>query len=173
MGLASELGYSIGERGAIRRGVAALGSTRPVSAVSNKVIRPIDRFVLGLSGGRSTATSWLIGIPPLWVTTTGVRSGMARVVPLFGIPIREDLALLGTSFGQRATPAWVRNLEHEPRVSVTFRGIEVAAVARPADEKEKSTIWESAAAIYQGYSNYADWASHREIKVFVLESAGD
>jgi deazaflavin-dependent oxidoreductase (nitroreductase family) len=169
MGLASEIGYEIGPGNGFRKAVAALGSTRPVSTLSNKLLRPLDRGVLRLSRGRTTVTSWLVGIPPLWLTTTGARSGMPRTVPLFGIPSAGELGLLGTSFGQRETPHWVRNLEAHPEALVSYRGAEAAVRARPAESEEASAIWLEAAQIYRGYANYRDWAAHRTIRVFVLE----
>lgn len=170
MGLAADLDYSVGARNGVQRALAALGSTRPVSRASNRLIRPLDRMVSRLTDNRSSATGWLIGARPLWLTTTGARTGEARTVPLFGIPIEEDLALLGTSFGQSATPAWVHNLEADPRALVSYRGVEVAARARPAGTAEADVVWRNAASIYRGYANYADWAAHRVIRVFVLES---
>jgi deazaflavin-dependent oxidoreductase (nitroreductase family) len=170
MGLASEIGYEIGPSNGFRKAVASLGSTRPVSAVSNKLLRPLDRGVLRLSKGRTTVTSWLVGIPPLWLTTRGARSGKARTVPLFGIPIGGDLSLLGTSFGQQETPNWVLNLEAHPEALVFYRGTEVAVSARPAKSEEEVAIWAVAAEIYRGYGNYRVWAAHRRIRVFVLEA---
>lgn len=168
MGLATDLGYEIGARSAIRRSIANLGATRPVSAVSNRVLRSMDDVALRMSGGNTTVTFWVTGIPPLWLTTTGARSGMARTVPLFGIPIDGDLGLLGTSFGQKATPAWVYNLAANPKATVAYRGASVDARARLARAPEAERIWDTAAGIYRGYANYASWAAHREIRVFVL-----
>ena len=169
MGLAADLGYSVGDEGPIRSVVRRLGSTRPVSAISRRILRPLDRFALRLTGRDSTVTSWLTGIPPLWLTALGARSGLARTVPLFGIPVGDDLALLGTSFGQQATPDWVHNLEANPAARASYRGAEVAVRARPATADEASAIWAEAAKIYPGYGNYRDWAAHRTIRVFVLE----
>jgi deazaflavin-dependent oxidoreductase (nitroreductase family) len=130
----------------------------------------LDRFVLRLSGGKSAATTWLLGIPTLWLTTRGARSGELRRVPLFGIPIDDDLALLGTRFGYEATPAWVFNIEADPEVDVSYRGRSVPAAARAAFPEEESRIWERAGQIYPGYRFYADRAPHRQIRVFVIES---
>ena len=40
---------------------------------------------------------------------------------------------------------------------------------RPARPDEESGIWELAASVYPGYSLYGERASHRRIRVFVLE----
>ncbi len=129
----------------------------------------MDRAVLRMTGGNATVTSWLTGIPPLWLTTIGARSGHVRTLPLFGIPIADDLALLGTSFGQEATPSWVYNLEANPTATVSYRGVRIDALARPALTDEESFIWGRAASVYPGYAKYALWAPHRQIRVFVLE----
>ncbi len=121
-------------------------------------------------GETSTATTWLLGIPTLWLTTRGARSGQLRQVPLFGIPIDDDLALLGTRFGYEATPAWVFNIEADPEVDVAYRGRSVPATARAAGPEEESRIWDRAGQIYPGYLLYADRAPHRQIRVFVIES---
>jgi deazaflavin-dependent oxidoreductase (nitroreductase family) len=129
----------------------------------------LDRFILRLSRGKSTATTWLLGVPTLWVTTRGSRSGEPRRVPLFGIPTDDNLALLGTRFGHQSTPSWVYNIEAEPMVDVDYHGRWAAAAARPATDDEESQIWELAGRIYPGYLLYADRAPLRRIRVFVLE----
>ena len=91
-------------------------------------------------------------------------------MPLFGIPIEDNLALLGTRFGHQATPSWAYNIESNPEVDVAYRGRSVRAVARRAGADEESRIWERAGRIYPGYLLYADRAPHRQIPVFVIES---
>ncbi len=150
--------------------MARVGTTRVASNFSRMVMPTLDRFILKLSGGRTTATTWLLGIPTLWLTALGARSGEPRRVPLFGIPIDDDLALLGTRFGYQTTPSWVFNIEANPEVDVDYRGRSVPAFARSASADEESGIWELAGRIYPGYLLYADRAPHRQIRVFVIES---
>jgi deazaflavin-dependent oxidoreductase (nitroreductase family) len=149
--------------------LARLASTRLMSAVSRTILPPLDSFVLRRSQGSSTATGWLTGLPALWLTTTGARSGLRRTVPLLGIPHGDTLALLGTRFGHRDTPAWVYNLVANPTVEVRYESRVVPARARPAQPEEEATIWATASRIYPGYAFYSDRASHRKIGVFVLE----
>ncbi|MGH8873506.1 MAG: nitroreductase family deazaflavin-dependent oxidoreductase [Acidimicrobiia bacterium] len=170
MGLAADLGYELGHQNRFRKSAVALGSTRAMSNLNHKILGPADRFILRLTRGKSTMTSWVTGIPPLWVTAMGARSGAPRTVPLLGIPIAGDLALLGTSFGQKGTPAWVHNLEAHPEASVSYRERSVKVRARPAEPAEAETVWQKAIDIYPGYGNYGGWAPHRRIRVFVLEA---
>jgi deazaflavin-dependent oxidoreductase (nitroreductase family) len=140
-----------------------------MSEVSRRALPRIDRFVLERTGGRSTATSSLTGLAPLWVTTIGAKSGAERTVALFGIPFRDDLALLGTSFGQKATPSWVYNLAANPEARVAYLDSKAGVFARPATPSEEPDIWEKAAEVYPGYANYVRRAATRRIRVFVLE----
>ena len=71
----------------------------------------------------------------------------------------DDLAVLGTNFGQPKTPAWVLNLEAEPRATVAYKQRTVAVVARPASEDEAREVMERSRAIYGGYEKYA--AAHQ------------
>ena len=141
--------------------------------MSSQVLVPLDRLASRVRSGKSTVTSWATGIPVLWLTATGARSGSPRTVPLLGIPIEGDLALLGTSFGQRSTPAWVHNLEANPEAVVAYRRTVVRVRAMRAEPAQTKQVWELASEIYPGYANYAGRAPHRHIRVFLLETADD
>src|SRR6478735_4971704 len=103
------------------------------------------------------------------VTTTGRRSGRPRPAQLIGIPVHDDLALIGSNFGQRHTPTWVLNLEADPRATVAHRDVTVDVVARPAGDEERSEILVLAGRVYPGYPKYFDRVSDRQVRVFVLE----
>ncbi|HWL50270.1 MAG TPA: nitroreductase family deazaflavin-dependent oxidoreductase [Acidimicrobiia bacterium] len=169
MGLASRLGYPPGDQNLIQRWIIDLASTRSLSAVSRRILPSLDRLALRITGGRSTVTAVTSGLPVLWLTTRGAKTGAERTVPLIGFPLDGDLAILGTHFGHGTTPGWVHNLEFNPDAKVAFRGAEVLVRARPADPREESATWDRAATAYPGYEEYAGRASHRSIRVFVLE----
>jgi deazaflavin-dependent oxidoreductase (nitroreductase family) len=171
MGLAADLGYERGLQNVVQRGVVTLASTRPVSALSRRLLPSVDRFLLRVTGGRSTMTSLTSGLPVLWLTTIGARSGEKRTVPLLGFPVGDDLAVLGTHFGSRRTPGWVHNLEADPMAAVGYRGKVAPVKARPADPHETAVVWDLAANAYPGYEHYAGRAAHRVIRVFVLGRA--
>jgi deazaflavin-dependent oxidoreductase (nitroreductase family) len=173
VGLANELGYRHRNQTRFQRGVVSIASTRPVSTLNGRLLPSLDRLVLAITGGRSTLTSLASGLPVLWVTSVGARSGLARTSPLLGFPLGEDMAVIGTSFGQKATPGWVHNLEAHPDASAVYRGNVVRVVARRAEPEETKLVWETAASAYPGYANYTRWASHRQMRVFVLEMAQD
>lgn len=114
-------------------------------------------------------TSVTSGLPVLWLTTRGAKTGTERTVPLLGFPLEDDLAVLGTHFGHETTPGWVHNLEANAGAIVAYGGAEIPVRARPADPREESATWDRAATAYPGYRQYAGRAFHRSIRVFVLE----
>ena len=171
MGLAADLGYHVAEPTGVRKPMARLLATRPLSRLNRRILGPTDRLFKRLSRGTVTF-SGLAGYPPLWVTVVGARSGDPRTVPLLGIPIDDDIALIGSSFGQETTPAWVHNLEVHPVATVSFEGKDVEVTARPATPDEAEFVWRKASAIYPGYGYYAERAAHRRVRVFVLEAGG-
>jgi deazaflavin-dependent oxidoreductase (nitroreductase family) len=169
MGVSAALGYSYRSPNRLRRWLGRLGQTRGGADLSRRILPGLDRLAVRMSGSRLTVTSLLSGIPALWVTTTGRKTGAPRTVALFGIPIDDDLALIGTSFGQHDTPAWVLNLEAEPAAVVSYRSKTVSVRAREPDPVTEGRIWERARAVYPGFANYPIWAAHRRIRVFLLE----
>ena len=129
--------------------------------------------MLKVSRGRTSAPEVLAGLPVLDVTTTGRKSRQPRTSHLISIPIDDTLALIGTNFGQSATPAWVLNLEADPTASVRYRDRTVSVTARPASEAEFAQVLASSGPIYPGYQKYEQRiGDSRRLRIFVLEPAG-
>jgi deazaflavin-dependent oxidoreductase (nitroreductase family) len=171
MGLSTDLGYRHRSPNAFQRLIQGFASTRPGAWVFAKVLRHLDDAATRLSRGRLSAPEVLAGLPVLDLTTTGRKSGSPRPSHLISIPVGDDLAVIGSNFGQPNTPAWVLNLEAEPRATVAYKQRTVAVVARPASEDEARQVMERSRAIYGGYEKYVQRISGRRVRIFVLESA--
>ena len=115
----------------------------------------------------------MAGLPVVMVTTTGAKTGQQRTMPLLGIPVGDDMAVIGSNFGQESTPGWVYNLEADPTATVAHRDKSVAVTARLADDDEADKTFELAGAVYGGYQKYRTRADHRVIRVFILESSSE
>jgi deazaflavin-dependent oxidoreductase (nitroreductase family) len=168
-GLAAELGYRIPRPNVFHRGVHAFASTQAGAWTFSKVLRHADDLVGRVPKGRTSAPELLAGLPVLDITTTGRRSGAPRRTHLIAVPYADTLALLGTNFGQRSTPAWVLNLEADPHVSVTHQGRSIDAVARAANPDEHLAVLAASAGVYGGYLKYQDRITRRRLRIFVLE----
>jgi deazaflavin-dependent oxidoreductase (nitroreductase family) len=170
--LAADLGYSHSSANPLHRVVRWGAGTRAGGWVFSRTLRHLDDAVGRLTRGRHSAPGLLAGLAVLDVTTTGRRSGRRRTSHLIGAPYGDGLALLGTNFGQAATPAWVHNLEADPRATVTYRGTTREVVARPASATEAAEVFELAGRFYPGYAHYRRRVGKsRRIRVFVLERA--
>lgn len=172
MGLLEDLGYELKPPNGFQRGIQKIASSRAGAKIFSKLMHPVDKVLFNVSSGEVTLPGLLARLPVIMLITTGAKSGKVRSMPLLGIPIGDDLAIIGSNFGQESTPGWVYNLEADPSASVKYRDRTVAVAARRSSEDETDRIYEQTASIYPGFAKYRSRADHREIRVFVLETAG-
>lgn len=173
VGLASDLGYTHRTANPFFRLVRTFAGTSLGGKVFSRTLRHLDTVVVRVTKGRQSAPGLLAGLAVLDVTTTGRKSGQRRTSHLIAAPYQDDLALLGTNFGQPGTPAWALNLEAEPRATVAFRGQTREVLARPATAEEAEQVFATAGEFYPGYQRYRERiGDSRRIRVFVLSGAG-
>ena len=171
MGVLSELGYMVKPSNAVQRAMQKVAASKPGSWAFQKTLYAIDRPLFRASKGRLAVPGLLAGLPVIMLTTTGAKSGLPRTMPLVGIPMGDDMAVIGSNYGQEHTPGWVYNLLANHAATVAYRDRSVEVVARPATDTEADEAFEAGARIYAGYAKYRARASHRVIRVFVLEPA--
>lgn len=66
------------EAGVLRRLVRLASTSRPLAWLSARVLHRIDRVVHRATRGRSTFSGWASGLPVVFLTTTGARTGLQR-----------------------------------------------------------------------------------------------
>ena len=170
MGALGKLGFEVRSATVLQRAVQKVASTRFGAWYFSKTLHLPDKALFKATGGRLTVPALLAGLPVMMLTTTGAKTGNPRTMPLLGIPVGEDLAVIGSNYGQRNTPGWVYNLEADPSATVGYQDRSVEVVARRADAAETDRIFDLASAVYPGYTKYRGRADHRVIRVFVLET---
>ena len=155
-----------------QRGFQKFASLRPVAAVLRPTAHRLDAITAKLFGGR-TVSSALAGIPNIFLTTTGAKSGELRTVPLVGLNIDGSIAIIGTRFGSDRHPGWYFNLLATPQATVEVKGVRTEVVARLVDDPaEYDRIMALADSVYAGYAKYRERITDRTIPVFVLDPAG-
>ncbi len=169
MGVLDDLDYVLKPANAAQRVTQRIAASAPGSWVFQRTLYPIDKLLYRRSDGRLTVPGLVAGLPVIMLTTTGAKSGEPRTMPLVGIPLGDDLAVIGSNYGQQRTPGWVYNLEADPAATVSYRDRSVEVTARPASDSEADGAFAVAATFYPGYGKYRARASHRTIRVFVLE----
>ena len=168
MSVLDELDYTVKPANAAQRVTQRIAASGPGAWLFQRTLYPVDKLLYKRSKGRVTVPGLMAGLPVIMLTTTGAKSGEPRSMPLVGIPLDDDLALIGSNYGQKRTPGWVYNLEANPEATVSYRDRSVEVVARPATDAEADRAFEIAAGFYPGYGKYRARASHRTIRVFVL-----
>jgi len=108
--------------------------------------------------------------PVLLLTTTGRRSGEARIAPVVFSRDGDDLIVIGSNAGNARVPAWALNLRAHPPAEVQVRGNRRPVRARVAEGSERERLWRLANGDYAGFEDY-EQLTEREIAVFVLEPA--
>ncbi|MGI9606455.1 MAG: nitroreductase family deazaflavin-dependent oxidoreductase [Acidimicrobiales bacterium] len=170
MGTLDRLGYTSTPANGAQRAMQNAASTGRAAWIFQRTLYPVDRVLFRLTSGRLTVPGIVAGLPVILLTTTGRKSGEPRTMPLLGVPLDDDIAIIGTNYGQQNTPGWVYNLEADPTATVEWRDSSIDVVARPADEAEADRAFELATDVYAGYAAYRERARARTIRVFVLES---
>jgi deazaflavin-dependent oxidoreductase (nitroreductase family) len=170
MGLIQAFGYPDSRPNAAQVAFQRIAATRWGAWSFSRTLHHIDTMLLRVSHGQVTVPGVVTGLPIVTVTTTGARSGQRRSSPLVGVPAGDDLAVIGTSFGQPRTPGWYYNMRADPRVEVTYRDKTLKATARAASDSERQAIWDRAAALYRGYDAYKSRIKDREIHIMVLSA---
>jgi deazaflavin-dependent oxidoreductase (nitroreductase family) len=168
MGIIQALDYQVQKPNGAQAAMQHMAATRPGAWLFGRTLHHIDGMLLRFSRGRVTVPGVVAGLPILTVTTTGARTGQRRTTPLLGVPPGDDIAVVGTSFGQPRTPGWYHNMRADPKVEVSYQNKTIKAVAREAGNEERQAIWDRARTIYGGYGAYASRIKNREIHIMIL-----
>ena len=169
MTLAEQLGYAHKKPNLFQRANRRFARSSFGAWMFAHTLRYGDKVMAKYGKGR-TIPELVAGLPMVFVTSTGAKSGAKRTSALLAVPAGEGLALIGTNFGQPKTPNWYYNLRKHPDAEVRYREKSVAVTAREvAPGPERQTILRAARKIYAGYAAYEARITDRPIHVMVLE----
>ncbi len=131
--------------------------------------QPLDRVVYRLTGGATTASSWLAGVKIAMLTTTGAKTGRSRTLPVLGVPDGEETILIASNFGRPHNPSWYHNLRANPRATIVIDGVSREVVAQELSGPERERQYRRGEEIYPGFRRYGRWAASRQIPVLRLK----
>jgi deazaflavin-dependent oxidoreductase (nitroreductase family) len=156
-----------------QRLIGKLAATRLISWVLRHHLHRLDRYVLRISSGRQTATTLLTGLPVIWLTTTGAKSGKLRTTPLAGIKDGDDYILIASYLGGFTNPAWYYNLKADPIAAVSVNGCQGKYSAQEITGEDWLRYWKIACESYAGFEKYRQRSGGRNIPVILLKPLGD
>ena len=106
--------------------------------------------------------------PIVLFTTTGVKSGKKRYVPLMRVEADGKYAMVASKGGDPKHPSWYFNVQANPTVTVQDGEKVMTLTAREIDGDEREQWWKLAVEAYPPYAEYQT-KTDRQIPVFVLE----
>jgi deazaflavin-dependent oxidoreductase (nitroreductase family) len=130
-----------------------------------KLLPAMHVFIYRLTRGALGGKVW--GMDVLLLTTTGRRSGKDRTTPLSFLSDDGAYVVVGSNGGRASDPAWVRNIQNNPRVTLQVKGDRFPASAVFAGPSDRARLWARVIEIAPPYADYAK-ATTREIPLVVM-----
>ena len=129
----------------------------------------LDRAIHRLTRGRFTLLS-LAGLPELYLTVPGRKSGIPRTTPLLCVPHRGGYLVAGSNWGAPKPPVWVLNLRASGAAEIDVKGRRTRASVRELAGAEREDVWQVMLRTWPNYAKYAE-RTDRLIPVFELTPA--
>jgi deazaflavin-dependent oxidoreductase (nitroreductase family) len=126
-----------------------------------------DKLLHRVSRGRLTLLD-LAGLPNLYLTVRGRKSGVARTTPLLCVPDGDTTLIAGSYFGGTETPLWVGNLRAaDGQATIEYGGETLAVRATELSGDDRAAAWRTMLATWPNYAKYEE-RTDRTIPVFRL-----
>jgi deazaflavin-dependent oxidoreductase (nitroreductase family) len=126
----------------------------------------LDRTIHRLTRGRFTLLS-IAGLPELYLTVRGRKSGIPRTTPLLYVPHDGRYLIAGSNWGQPTLPVWVLNLTAAMEADVQIHGQRRHVTVRQVEGEERERLWQVMLRMWPNYAHYAE-RTDRVIPVFEL-----
>jgi deazaflavin-dependent oxidoreductase (nitroreductase family) len=107
----------------------------------------------------------------LLLETTGHKSGQPRTVGLSHLEADGRYYVMASYAGEDRDPAWAKNLQVQPRATVTIGGRSIPVVARVLEGAEREAVFDRFVEADAAYGEYRERTT-REIPVFELRPEG-
>jgi deazaflavin-dependent oxidoreductase (nitroreductase family) len=107
-------------------------------------------------------------IPVALLTTTGRKSGLPRISPLYFLRDGDRVVVAASRGGSDRNPMWYGNLKANPKVQVQIKSEVLDLTARDANEEERARYWPQLVQMYPTYEDYQSWTD-RVIPLVVCE----
>src|SRR5512133_409655 len=92
-----------------------------VTTLIKRAVPRLDRAFYRATGGRTSLSGLLSGLPVVLLTTTGARTGQPRSVLLLALHDADRIVVTGANWGGARNPAWYYNLLATPEAVTTSR----------------------------------------------------
>jgi deazaflavin-dependent oxidoreductase (nitroreductase family) len=131
----------------------------------------LDKTLHRLSRGRVTVLD-IAGLPGVYLTVRGRKSGIERTTPLLCIPDRfegrDTWLIAGSYFGGAEMPLWVGNLRAAPgQATIEYDRERFPVIATELEGADRDAAWQTMLKAWPNYAIY-ERKTPRVIPVFRL-----
>jgi deazaflavin-dependent oxidoreductase (nitroreductase family) len=152
----------------VHRLVYLFASSVMGAKVFSVIAPPLDRLVVKLSRGKSSASQLFSAESVYTLTSVGAKSGLERETTLFGVADGNNVIFIASNWGKAKYPGWYHNLKANPKASISFSGITSSYVAHEAKGEEREEKWSHVTSVYDIYENYVGRTGGRVIPVMIM-----
>jgi deazaflavin-dependent oxidoreductase (nitroreductase family) len=117
-----------------------------------KLFARAHTFVYRATGGKRAAT--LAGRRMILLTTRGRKSGQERTTPVSPFIEGNDIYVMASMAGAPEHPAWFKNLEANPEVTVRLGTDTWRARAKILEEPRRGEMWAKITAAMPDFAKY-------------------
>jgi deazaflavin-dependent oxidoreductase (nitroreductase family) len=129
----------------------------------------MDKALNRVSRGRFTILD-VAGLPSLYLTVKGRKSGIERTTPLLCVPDQDTWLIAGSYFGGPKTPLWVGNLRAAGEATARVRRKTFPVTATELQGPDRDAAWRTMLKTWPNYAKYEE-RTDRTIPVFRLTRA--
>ena len=127
----------------------------------------MDKNLHRVTRGRVTILD-IAGLPGIYLTVRGRKSGIERTSPLMCVPDGSTWLIAGSYFGGPKTPLWVGNLRAaEGEATIEYRRERFAVRATELEGDDRAAAWQTMLKAWPNYAKY-EKTTGRLIPVFRL-----
>jgi deazaflavin-dependent oxidoreductase (nitroreductase family) len=126
----------------------------------------MDKALHRVSRGRYTILD-VAGLPSLYLTVKGRKSGIERTTPLLCVPDRDTWLIAGSYFGGPKTPLWVGNLRAAGEATARVSRETFPVTATELEGPDRDAAWRTMLKTWPNYAKYEE-RTDRVIPVFRL-----
>jgi deazaflavin-dependent oxidoreductase (nitroreductase family) len=112
-------------------------------------------------------------LPLILLTTIGAKSGKPHTTPLNFTTDLDRLVVIASKGGSATHPSWYHNLVAHPEVTIELGTETFRARAVPAEEPERTRLFDQQAAQMPFFDSYRKRVTARDIPVVVFERVRD
>ncbi len=134
----------------------------PIRFLLIVIFSKLHKFIYNLTGGKLMGT--LMGLPMIFLTTTGRVSNKPRTTPLTYLKDNDDFICVASFGGYKKHPDWYLNLQKNNRLKINVKGKSFNAISKTIYGKERSEIWKRVIQFYPGFKKYQERTA-REIQI--------